>query len=215
MVAMMNSNCLLNKVNYTPEDDELILLGDYVDRGIKSRDVVRRVKELHEQFSVITLKGNHDDMMVKALTNNDESLDAHWLNNGGYQTVESYCGFDFSKNNLTGIHIRKPKNLYLIITTSTLIFLLVCRCIMKLVLTSLFMLVLILLRGLEKRPDDDYLWIRDIFINNSTGLDKTVVFGHTPCVHLHSKADIWFSSLGDKIGVDGACAYGSDLTAWR
>ncbi|WP_099480311.1 metallophosphoesterase family protein [Paenibacillus ihbetae] len=205
-------NLLLSKVNYRPQHDELILLGDYVDRGIKSREVVQRVKELHEEFGVVVLKGNHDDMMVNALINNDESLNAHWLNNGGYQTIESYCGFDFLEEqfdwntyikakefirNHFQPHIDFLNDLSLYHETDTHIF-------VHAGINPFY-------EDWKKQPDDDFLWIRDIFINNLTGTDKIVVFGHTPCVYLHSSADIWFSPLEDKIGVDGACAYGKQL----
>jgi serine/threonine protein phosphatase 1 len=58
-------------------------------------------------------------------------------------------------------------------------------------------------------PPNEMIWIRDLFIDNPTQTDKVVVFGHTPCVYLHETEDIWFG--GDKIGIDGGCAYGMQL----
>ncbi|PZT52204.1 hypothetical protein [Paenibacillus silvae] len=59
--------------------------------------------------------------------------------------------------------------------------------------------------------ESDFFWIREQFYKNHTNLNKKVVFGHTPTVHLHESSDIWFDSKGDKIGIDGACAYGKQL----
>ncbi|WP_353049450.1 metallophosphoesterase family protein [Paenibacillus sp. ISL-20] len=205
-------NLMLHKINYEPQNDKLILLGDYVDRGMKSRQVIEQVKVLHEQCGVVVLKGNHDDMMVSALVNNDDSFDAHWLSNGGYQTIESYCGFDFFEEQFDwdtykkakqfivdhfSEHIEFLKNLPLYHETDSHIF-------VHAGINPFY-------EDWKKQPADDFVWIRDIFINNITGIDKTVIFGHTPCVHLHSSADIWFSPLEDKIGIDGACTYGKQL----
>ncbi|MBX4152357.1 serine/threonine protein phosphatase [Paenibacillus lautus] len=205
-------NSMLHKINYEPQNDKLFLLGDYVDRGMKSRQVVEQVKVLQEQCGAIVLKGNHDDMMVSALTNNDDSLDAHWLNNGGYQTIESYCGFDFFEEQFDWDTYKKAKEFILNHYHQHIDFL------DGLPLyhetdTHIFVHAGInpFYEDWKKQPDDNFIWIRDIFINNTTGLNKTVVFGHTPCAHMHSTSDIWFSPLGDKIGIDGACAYGRQL----
>jgi len=46
------------------KDDKLILLGDYIDRGEKSREVVDFVMELQEKgFDIIPLRGNHETML--------------------------------------------------------------------------------------------------------------------------------------------------------
>ncbi|WP_317890316.1 metallophosphoesterase [Paenibacillus peoriae] len=82
-------NFLLHKTKYTPENDKLILLGDYIDRGQKSKQVVEQVINLQNEWGIVALKGNHDDMFVAAINNDSEELDAQWLNNGGFQTVES------------------------------------------------------------------------------------------------------------------------------
>lgn len=58
----------------------------------------------------------------------------------------------------------------------------------------------------------DFIWIREPFYTNPVvSTDKTVIFGHTSTMDLHDSEDIWFSPLGDKIGVDGGCAYGQRL----
>ncbi len=63
----------------------------------------------------------------------------------------------------------------------------------------------------ESQPINDFYWIRDEFFHVSTNLEKKVVFGHTPPVNLHGSEDIWFSPMGDKIGIDGGCVYGLKL----
>ncbi len=71
-------------------DDELVFLGDYVDRGPDSRDVVDQVIELQQQCRVVALRGNHEIMLMGvAIGGLDDSV---WLANGGKATVSSYGG---------------------------------------------------------------------------------------------------------------------------
>ncbi|MFD1905506.1 metallophosphoesterase [Paenibacillus rhizoplanae] len=50
-------NLLLRRAEYDPSRDQLILLGDYVDRGPDSRAVVEQAKRLAEAEGVIVLRG--------------------------------------------------------------------------------------------------------------------------------------------------------------
>jgi serine/threonine protein phosphatase 1 len=70
------------------QDDTLIFLGDYIDRGPNSRGVVERVLQLAARQRVIRLQGNHEQMMLEAL-GGGEKLRA-WLYYGGEATMHSY-----------------------------------------------------------------------------------------------------------------------------
>jgi len=72
------------------EEDEVIFLGDYIDRGPNSRDVVQQILELQQRCKVIPLRGNHEIMLLGVVLG---GLDATvWLENGGISTVSSYGG---------------------------------------------------------------------------------------------------------------------------
>ncbi len=77
-------NTLLKDVEYNPEEDKLILVGDYVDRGLKSKEVVEQVKSMVEEWGVIALKGNHDQMMVDAIDKEEDVDDKRWIRNGAF-----------------------------------------------------------------------------------------------------------------------------------
>ncbi|MGB0599407.1 MAG: metallophosphoesterase family protein [Rubripirellula sp.] len=80
---------LLEVIDPQPED-ELIFLGDYIDRGSDSRDVVDQIIALKNRCRVVALRGNHEIMLVAvALKGMDETV---WLENGGQATVASYGG---------------------------------------------------------------------------------------------------------------------------
>ncbi len=71
-------------------EDTLIVLGDVVDRGPRSREVIDRLLALQRQCRLIALRGNHEEMMLDAL---DGRIDARvWLQFGGRATITSYGG---------------------------------------------------------------------------------------------------------------------------
>lgn len=89
---------LLAEIEYKPNEDRLVLIGDLVDRGEDSRGVVDRAIALQKEAptTVDILRGNHEDMMLASLTpegglavNADSEL---WYYNGGIETLESYLG---------------------------------------------------------------------------------------------------------------------------
>jgi predicted phosphodiesterase len=69
----------------------IIALGDYVDKGPQSRQVIERLLPgIGGGWKFIALKGNHDAMMVEALR--DPSKLAAWLEKGGDAALASYGG---------------------------------------------------------------------------------------------------------------------------
>lgn len=81
-------------MEYNPAKDKLILLGDYVDRGFRSREVIEQVMKLRDE-GAITLRGNHDQMMLDAILLDTDEANSRWIRNGARHTIESYCGADF------------------------------------------------------------------------------------------------------------------------
>ncbi|WP_430453542.1 metallophosphoesterase [Rhodopirellula europaea] len=71
-------------------DDELIFLGDYIDRGPDSRDVIDQLIQLQSKCKVIPLRGNHEWMLQSVVSRGLD--DAMWLRSGGKATVTSYGG---------------------------------------------------------------------------------------------------------------------------
>jgi serine/threonine protein phosphatase 1 len=70
---------------------KIITLGDYVDRGPQSSQIIAFLMAAQSSGSpVICLKGNHEDMMVETLR---KPLDRDWwVGNGGETTLRSYAG---------------------------------------------------------------------------------------------------------------------------
>ncbi len=74
------------------KEDELFLLGDYIDRGPDSKGVIDDILELQESgFNVHCLMGNHESMLLDLLFPNEgHQLGIAWASNGGMQTLESF-----------------------------------------------------------------------------------------------------------------------------
>jgi serine/threonine protein phosphatase 1 len=67
----------------------VIFLGDYIDRGPDSRAVIDRLLTgMPGGFECIHLKGNHEDILLRSLT--DPGTVPMWLANGGIETLVSY-----------------------------------------------------------------------------------------------------------------------------
>jgi Calcineurin-like phosphoesterase len=85
-------NLLLEKMEYHAGEDRLILIGDLVDRGENSRGVVARAIELKREApnNVVVLRGNHEAMMLAALSHPEGEQAELWYYNGGIETLQSY-----------------------------------------------------------------------------------------------------------------------------
>lgn len=76
----------------SPSGGTVVFLGDYIDRGSQSQEVVEALmagpKE-PDRWAWVCLKGNHESMMVSAVRG--PYVDG-WLGNGGLQTLASFGG---------------------------------------------------------------------------------------------------------------------------
>ncbi len=81
-------------------DDQLIFLGDFIDRGPDSRGVIDLVLDLTRRCRVIPLRGNHEVMLLGVLFGGCDAT--IWLQGGGQATVASYGG---SLQRIPGEHL--------------------------------------------------------------------------------------------------------------
>ncbi len=72
------------------EQDTIVTLGDLIDRGPDSRNVVEQLMALQSRCRLIPLLGNHELMLISVL---DGLAPSHqWQMAGGMQTIASYGG---------------------------------------------------------------------------------------------------------------------------
>src|SRR4051812_26027312 len=71
------------------KQDEIYFLGDYIDRGSRSKEVIDFILGLKkENYKINTLRGNHEQLFIDS----DESFSDfdNWIRNGGIATLESF-----------------------------------------------------------------------------------------------------------------------------
>jgi len=201
-------NELLDVIKYDPSADQLILLGDYVDRGPKSKETVKLIKDLVSNYNVIALRGNHDQRLVDLIRSEKDSVKAKFLEHGGVTTLQSYCDCirsftDDDELNQAIMHIRQHFNDHIDFLES-------------LPLYHEDQNHIYVHAGLNpqykdwrEQPEYDFMYIKGEFHRSKPHTNKTVIFGHTRTIELQDSADIWFDQ--GKIGIDGGCAYGLQL----
>jgi len=146
----------------------VIFLGDYVDRGPESRGVIEFLMDLQQRWPVTCLKGNHEDLMIQAVTNPGDGRLRRWLVNGGDQTLRSY-GVDEDGDLAAAIpraHIRWMSGLPRTTGDEHRIYVHAG-----------------LMPGtpVHKQKDETFLWIRERFLQaKASEFEAHVVHGHTP-----------------------------------
>ena len=143
-------------------DARFVFLGDYVDRGQRSREVVKLLIETQAAAPdrIVCLKGNHEDMLLNAANLQDEMM---WLDNGGDATLHSY-GVDRAAD-IPAEHLAWFEKLP--IATSD---------------DKRFFVHAGIMPGipLAQQHEQVMLWIREPFLSDQNDHGRYVVHGHTP-----------------------------------
>lgn len=69
-------------------DDTLVTLGDVIDRGPDSCDVIEQLLAIGERCHLVPILGNHEQMLLDAIQGRIGLQD--WLVHGGAETLDSY-----------------------------------------------------------------------------------------------------------------------------
>ncbi len=155
-----------------------IFLGDYVDRGPQSREVIEWLIESPPLANErICLLGNHEDMLLRAL--DSTSVMSNWLFNGGGETLLSY-GVKTRGFGGESALIDLQHGLRAALPATHLEFLASLR---RMVAIGPYLFVHAGIRP-GRRPEDqdpdDLVWIRKPFLDSDADFGCIVVHGHTP-----------------------------------
>lgn len=82
---------------------DIVILGDMIDRGPDSKGVVDDIRAGHPLHTYIVLKGNHEDLMTKALGHGGIWDMITWVDNGGDATRDSYSN-DIPEETIEWMH---------------------------------------------------------------------------------------------------------------
>lgn len=196
--------------NWDETQQQLIFLGDVIDRGEDSKSCLELVRNLVAEKNALCLMGNHERMLLAWLREPEERY-GHYQRNGGDTTINSLLGRPLH----TPVDAVADARRVLDRQGELIAFVKTCPYFVE---TEEYIFVH---AGLDLTLDDwrqtsnhDKVWLRTPFheAKNTTG--KTIVFGHTPVDRLlgcTGRTDqLWMSSDG-KIGADGGAVYGGVL----
>lgn len=155
---------LMEKIRLS-EADELVFIGDYIDRGPDSKGVIDYLLTLRGRYTF--LMGNHERMFLDFLQGNDRYL---FLYNGGTETLESYGGV----GKIPAAHLDFLNRLLLYYETDDHLF----------VHGGIRPGI-----PIQEQDSKDLLWIREEFYAYPGRYPKTVVFGHTPMREVLMESD--------------------------
>ncbi len=146
----------------------IVTLGDYVDRGPRSAEVIELLMTDLSAFAEferrIHLRGNHEAMMLDAVAGGVDDLE-RWLYNGGEQTLMSYGSETAADvDRVSQCHIRwlqgRPRYVVL----------------------GKFLFVhagIVPGRPMHQQRDIDTLWIREVFLEDDRLHPWRVIHGHS------------------------------------
>tara|TARA_A100000164_G_C21927259_1_gene783754 strand:- start:2292 stop:3005 length:714 start_codon:yes stop_codon:yes gene_type:complete len=199
---------ILNYDKFNPKNDLLIYLGDYIDRGKYSKDVIDQILKLkNNNIKTINLMGNHDEFMIDFILNKKNNI-KNWVNFGADQTFRSYGvevveyikdGFDDEVvdklrntllNKMDNTHLDFFKNLEISYSSENYLFVHAGIDPDK---------------KLSEQSEKDYLWSRsEKFFSKDFKSEKIIVHGHTPEENIINDAF--------RINIDSGCYFSGKLS---
>jgi len=171
------------KIQFDPANDELYLLGDYVDRGPDSKGVLDYILNMQQQgYSVHTIRGNHDQMMIDAF----HGIHLNWVENEGRATMRSFGVLNPKEIPNNYFTLIEEMNLYIELEDYYLVH-----------------------AGFDFTRKDPFshsesmMTIRQMNIDNSIVQHKKIIHGHTPVPLNHIVDSV--SSDSQTINIDNGC----------
>lgn len=153
-----------------------VFLGDLIDRGTASRQVVDLLIERGQRHEVVCLKGNHEDIALQFLSS--PHLFGDWARIGGRETLLSYGIVPIA---------HEPEEMSAMaqafgaaLPPAHRRFLLELRAFFA--CGDFFFVHAGIKPGvpLDRQREADLLWIRQEFLNWDATYEKIIVHGHTP-----------------------------------
>lgn len=194
--------------DFDQEMHQLVLMGDLLDRGFKSKQCLLLGKELAEKYHAVYLMGNHEDLFLSFLKD-PEGYFFNYLLNGGRYTIDSLlhegATKEYSATEISMMIRSRYKDLV--------------KFLKKLPLyyewhdyVFVHAGVNLALKNWRHTSNRDFVWIREPFHTGKNNTGKTIVFGHTPVQNLfvdNTVTKLW--QQDKKIGMDGGGVYGGSI----
>ena len=172
-------------------DSTIVFVGDYIDRGPSSREVIDTLLDLRRRHSVIPLLGNHEAMLSDFLESPHSLGGGMFVYNGGSSTLASYAD-QLGEYRIPEEHLAFFRELRLFYQTLEYFF----------VHAGVPEIPLEELDPEERR--DELLWTRDMS-ESVFSWSKLIVHGH--CQQAEPEIE------ANHINIDTGCVYDGRLSA--
>lgn len=174
--------------NVKTKDYKIVFLGDYIDRGPASNQVVEtiRLMQTADPERIITLRGNHEQMLMDAMNGGYDDVSLFRMN-GGRETLKSY-GVENEKDIPFGhkMFFRDTRYSY------------------EDELRYYVHAGVAWGKPLSEQPNEVRLWIREGFLEHTEPFEKFIVHGHTPRPYDRP-------NVTNRLNMDFAAVFGGSL----
>jgi len=196
-VRNLVERCRADSLKHGASEIQFIFIGDYIDRGPKSREVIEYLIDLQAGTNekVICLKGNHEALVVAAAQGTLDRLGnialEDWLEKaGGSATLSSYGAAEVA--DIPQHHIAWMASLPWRYDDGHRFF----------VHAGVNPAI-----SLAELQEHDALWIREPFISSKKNYGRLIVHGHTP---VSSRKP---NLRANRLNLDTAAGYGGPISA--
>jgi serine/threonine protein phosphatase 1 len=154
------------------EHTTLVHLGDYVDRGADSAQVIDWLinQPPVPADAIVNLMGNHEYMMLAALAGVDKEAPGHWMTNGG---ADSLLSWGISRTVPPAEWASRIPRQHLLFLRD----LAICHHIGPYLFVHAGIKPGV---ALDRQSRQDMMWIREPFLSSRADHGAVVVHGHTP-----------------------------------
>lgn len=197
--------------HWQPDEEQLILLGDYIDRGPQSYEVIQLLRDLQNVEDIKLLRGNHEQLLIDFLKSPQEKWRVY-QHNGGVETMAQFL--KLTTEEVAAMPAEQiaqevqEKEPWLLDWLESLLY------------YTTFGKHIIVHAGVDFSKKDwrhtslkDFLWIREPFHYGVNNTGRNIIFGHTPVMTMHDSYEPWVQD--NKWGIDGGNVYGGNLIALR
>ncbi|MBU4061331.1 metallophosphoesterase family protein [Hyphomonas sp.] len=195
---------------------QIIFLGDYIDRGLQSRDVINFFTSgAADAFNPVYLMGNHEEALLRFMR--EASFGSQWARYGGAETLYSYGLQPPNQRASLNSHdeMQAARNAWTKVWNEFQVklppeHLAFFQSLKPYHVAEDYLFVHAGLRPgveLEEQTVRDMLWIREEFLDDAAPFAQMVVHGHTPMDTVHHDER--------RIGLDTGAFLTGKLTAAR
>ena len=197
---------LLKEINFNPNNDKLICLGDMGGRGKNTRLVWEYFFTLQKECTHhVVLLGNHEDMFNLAMKEAmykpyERKRQEHYFRNGGLMTLRSF--YPEATKEESGFYFKKIADKHKAL-----------RYWLKNLQTRYesdnFYFVhagVDLSKTFWNQNHLDMIWIREPFLSSNNKYNKKIFYGHSPVME-----EPYYEIKENRINIDGGCVYGGKL----